>query len=67
MNAAQRLESLGKEVDPEAEAIVLISDAVAGALPPGFELLDEGSHQFKGKAEALRVHRLVGGASQASP
>ena len=55
MNAAQRLESLGKTLDPNAETIVLISGEIAEALPPGFQLIDQGPHLVKGKREPLHT------------
>ncbi len=61
VNAAQRLESLGKTVDPDAEVIVLISREVLEALPYGFEVIDRGAHLVKGKHEALDVNQLVEG------
>ena len=66
VNAAQRLESLGKAVDTTAESIILISREVMEALPPGFELIEEGRHEVKGKREALEVYRLVAGPDEAT-
>ncbi len=60
VNAAQRLESLGKVVDPKAEVIVLISRQVMTALPNGFNLIDRGAHLVKGKHDAMEVFQLVG-------
>ena len=42
VNTTQRLESLGKTVDPNAEAIALVSRDVVAALPPGFALIPRG-------------------------
>jgi len=61
VNAAQRLESLGKTVDPDAETITLISAAVADELPVGFNLLDKGRQSVKGKHETLQVFELASG------
>ncbi len=58
VNAAQRLESLGKMVDPDAESIVLLSREIVGVLPTGFQLMDRGTHTVKGKHESLRVYQL---------
>jgi adenylate cyclase len=61
VNAAQRLESLGKTVDPGAEAIVLVSREIFLAAPAGFEFIEHGSHSVKGKHERIEVYQLVGG------
>jgi adenylate cyclase len=61
VNAAQRLESLGKTIDPEAEAIVLISREVFEELPAGFQVVDRGAQLLKGKHEALGVYQLFAG------
>ena len=62
VNATQRLESLGKTVDPDAEAITLVSQEIFAALPSGFQLISRGTHLVKGKAEGLDVYQLVGGS-----
>ena len=60
VNAAQRLESLGKAINPDAEAIVLVSgDVVAAA--PGFQFVERGAHLVKGKEQSLEVYELAGG------
>ncbi len=59
VNAAQRLEALGKDVDPEAEVIILISQEVEHALPDGFTIAERGSHMVKGKLNAMEVFELV--------
>jgi len=60
VNATQRLESLGKIVDPDAEAIVLVSREIFAAAP-GFQFVERGSHVVKGKQESIEVYQLVGG------
>lgn len=60
VNATQRLESLGKTVSPDAEAIVLVSRAVAEAAP-GFRFVECGAHLVKGKEQSLDVYQLAGG------
>lgn len=71
VNATQRLESLGKTVDPDAEVIVLTSSEIREALPESFELSSCGTHMVKGKHEALEVYRLLDGpagpADEGSP
>jgi adenylate cyclase len=59
VNATQRLESLGKTVSSDAEAIVLVSaDIVAAA--PGFHFIERGTHLVKGKEQSLDVFELAG-------
>ena len=60
VNATQRLESLGKAVDPDAESIALVSREIFEALPEGFHLISRGTHFVKGKHEGLEVYQLVG-------
>jgi adenylate cyclase len=58
VNTCQRLESLGKEVDAQATAIVLISDAVREGLNGQFFSQEAGHYGVKGKAEPIPVYRL---------
>lgn len=60
VNIAQRLEQLGKEVGPERETVVLISETTADGLPPDMRLKDEGSWELRGRDAPLRVLQLVG-------
>jgi adenylate cyclase len=62
VNATQRLENLGKSVDPDAEVIVLVSRDVFAAAGPGFRFAERGTHQVKGKQESLDVYQLLGEA-----
>jgi len=59
VNAAQRLESLGKEVDAEAESIVLVSRTVKDHLNGSFRFDEIGRMKVKGKRDALEVYRLL--------
>jgi adenylate cyclase len=59
VNAAQRLEGLGKEVDAEAESIVLVSRPVKDNLDGNFRLDDIGDMKVKGKQDAIEVYRLL--------
>ena len=59
VNTTQRLESLGKEVDPDAEVIVLLSATTKALLPDGFETKPAGSFHVKGKKAEVEVFRLV--------
>ena len=59
VNAAQRLESLGKTIDPDSEAIVLVSHDIAMAAPR-FRFVERGAHLVKGKQESSNVYQLAG-------
>jgi adenylate cyclase len=54
-----RSESLGKEIDSDAEVIVLASKDIADRLGDGFSVQPIGPQRVKGKAEALEVVRLA--------
>ncbi len=58
VNAAQRFETLGKIVNPDANSIVLLSRGIVESLPTGFKLRDQGTHMVKGRHEAIRVYQL---------
>jgi adenylate cyclase len=60
VNATQRLESLGKTIDPNAEAIALVSEEIFAAAPGGFQFVEGGAHFVKGKQESLKVFQLMG-------
>lgn len=60
VNSCQRLEGLGKEIDPAAEVIVLISDVTAAALDGSFALRSVGEFAVEGRMEPLEVFRLTG-------
>jgi len=60
VNATQRLESLGREVDPDAEAVVLVSGEIFAAAADGFQFVERGAHSVKGKQEQLKVFQLIG-------
>ncbi len=62
VNATQRLESLGKSIDPNAEVIVLVSRDVFAAAGPGFHFAERGAHQVKGKQASIEVYQLTGEA-----
>jgi adenylate cyclase len=65
VNAAQRLESLGKTIDPDAEVIALVSEQIFAAAPDGFQFIERGAHLVKGKQESLKVFQLIGGPEDA--
>ena len=58
VNICQRLEALGKEIDPHAETIVLLSKAVADALDDDVTVQSVGDFEVKGRVEAIEVFRL---------
>jgi adenylate cyclase len=60
VNSAQRLEGLGKEVDPDAEVTILISSVTRAQLPVEFKTAAVGSHLVKGKSERIDVYQLLG-------
>ena len=60
VNACQRLESLGKELDQGEETTVLLSGETQAELDGGFAVEQAGSFNVKGKAEELEVYRLLG-------
>lgn len=59
VNATQRLEGLGKVINPNAESITLISREIFEGLPDGFHCISRGTHLVKGKQEGLEVYQLV--------
>ena len=66
VNATQRLESLGKTIDPDAEAIALVSEGIFAAAPAGFQFIERGAHLVKGKQESLKVFQLIGGPEEST-
>ncbi len=60
VNASQRLESLGKLIDPDAEAIALVSGEVFAAAPANLKFVERGEHLVKGKQASLKVFQLIG-------
>jgi adenylate cyclase len=65
-NATQRLESLGKTIDPDAEAIALVSEEIFAAAHSGFQFVERGNHLVKGKQQSLKVFQLIGDQGDAS-
>ena len=59
VNTASRLESMGKSVDAEAEAIALISNVVHRQLPAGWRCEALGSKSVRGRSGAIGVYRLI--------
>lgn len=59
VNTTQRLESLGKEVAPDDEVIVLLSETTRGELSAEFHTKPAGSFHVKGRIEPVLVHQLI--------
>jgi adenylate cyclase len=59
VNAAQRLESLGKEIGSgDAEVAILVSGATLGAATAPLATSFAGTFNVKGRAEGIEVHQL---------
>jgi adenylate cyclase len=67
VNATQRLESLGKTIDPNAESIALVSEEIVVAASNGFQFVERGTHFVKGKQESLKVLQLIGDQEDGIP
>jgi adenylate cyclase len=59
VNAAARLESLGKEIDGTADVIILASNEVASLLPEDVQQEPIGRQKVKGKQTEIEVIRLI--------
>ena len=58
VNVAQRLEALGKQVDPNAEVVTLVSEATAQQLSGDFVTHPKGDFQLRGKQHVVGVRQL---------
>ena len=62
VNVAQRLEGLGREIDPDAPVILMISADCAEALPADLkaelDLESLGERELRGRAEQIAVFRV---------
>ncbi|MEP4031924.1 adenylate/guanylate cyclase domain-containing protein [Roseibium polysiphoniae] len=58
VNVASRLESLGRDVDPDAEVIILASGDIGARLPSSIPIEPLGAHKVKGKDALVDVIRL---------
>jgi len=59
VNAAARLENLGKEIDADADVIILASGEIARNLNPEIRQHPIGPQMVKGKSEPIDVVRLL--------
>ena len=59
VNTAQRLEGAGKDVDADAESIVLVSRAVKEEVDERFGFAEVGAMKLRGKSGEFDVYRLT--------
>jgi adenylate cyclase len=59
VNTANRLESLGRELLPDAEVAVLLSAATVAALPPELAVVSLGYHALRGRDAPTEVFTLA--------
>jgi class 3 adenylate cyclase len=60
VNVAQRLEQFGREIDDGlSDAIIVISEELAEALPLGAPLIDHGPHVLHGRSAAMRIFQIA--------
>ena len=59
VNAAQRVEALGKDLAPDAEIVAHVSAETAARLGPDFTPAPAGAHTLRGRREAIEVFRLA--------
>jgi class 3 adenylate cyclase len=58
VNTAQRLENLAKELLPDADVAILLTDTTANALTPDIPVVPLGTHQLRGIGGGARVFSL---------
>jgi adenylate cyclase len=59
VNTAQRLENLAKELLPDADVAILLSETTASMLPREIPAIPLGSHQLRGVGGAANVFALA--------
>nr|CRH06441.1 putative Adenylate and Guanylate cyclase catalytic domain protein [Candidatus Magnetococcus massalia] len=59
VNSGQRLESLGKEVAPDAQVVILISESIRSQLDESFTTTEMGACPVKGRQRPIAVYRLL--------
>lgn len=67
VNVSQRLQDLGKQLEPGAIAAIAISGETASRLDERFERIPAGKHRLRGRGEATEVFQLGKVASSESP
>ena len=68
VNISQRLQDLGKQLEPGATAAIAISGETASRLDDAFETIPAGEHRLRGRGEATTVFLLgdvAAGSAQA--
>lgn len=58
VNISQRLQDLGKKLEPEATAAIAISGETASRLNEQFETIPAGEHLLRGRGETTEVFRV---------
>lgn len=64
VNVSQRLQELGRNVAPEAETVVLASDATVRALSVPVPRVPAGRHHLRGRGAEIEVWRLFAGGGE---
>lgn len=59
VNTAQRLEGLGRGIDPDAEAIILVSRRVRDGLAGDFAMTKAGRFRVQGRQQEMGVYRIM--------
>ncbi len=59
VNSAQRLEALGKEVDPDADVVVLMGAETKEALPASLSVKARGVYRLRGRMSESEVFQLL--------
>ncbi|PTE08045.1 adenylate/guanylate cyclase domain-containing protein [Mesorhizobium helmanticense] len=67
VNVSQRLQDLGKQLEPDAATAIAISGETASRLDEKFETIPAGKHRLRGRGEATEVFQLGKVATSASP
>ncbi|RUV24860.1 MAG: HAMP domain-containing protein [Mesorhizobium sp.] len=67
VNVSQRLQDLGKQLEPDAATAIAISGETASRLDEKFETIPAGKHRLRGRGEATEVFQLGKVATSESP
>lgn len=62
VNVSQRLQGLGKELDPDSETTIAVSAETVSRLDERFEVIPAGRHRLRGRGEPIEVF-LIGEVS----
>jgi adenylate cyclase len=58
VNVSQRLQDLGKQLEPDAATAIAISGETAARLDEKFETIPAGEHRLRGRGEATEVFQI---------